>query len=68
MDKLEDHLLLRLRHIAERVQWMANAEARAAWVQGLGPNGEFWEEKKKLLDEADKVLDRIMEEPMKEKK
>jgi hypothetical protein len=68
MDELEDQLLLQLRHIAERVQWMANAEARAAWVQGLGTNGEFWAEKKRLLDETDKILDRIMEEPMKEKK
>jgi hypothetical protein len=68
MHELEDQLLLRLRHIAERVQWMANAEARAAWVQGLGAHGEFWEEKKRLLDETDKILDRIMEEPMKEKK
>ena len=47
---------------------MINAESRAAWVQGLGTHRGVSAEKKRLLDETDKILDRLMEEPMKEKK
>jgi hypothetical protein len=56
----EAELERRLQHIHDRVQWMANAEARAAWVNGYGAKGEFWEEKKKLLDETDRILDELL--------
>jgi hypothetical protein len=55
----EAKLERRLEVIHKRVQWMADAEARAAWVRGLGARGEFLPEKERLLDETDRILDEL---------
>jgi hypothetical protein len=53
-DAREKALQDRLTAIHKRVQWMANREAVAAWVNGFGANGEYWPEKERLLDETDR--------------
>jgi hypothetical protein len=55
----EEELEARLQKIHDRVQWMADREARAAWFNTYGARGEFWEEKKRLLDETDRILDEL---------
>ena len=55
----EAKLERRLEVIHKRVQWMADAEARAAWVRGLGARGEVLPEKERLLDETDRILDEL---------
>jgi hypothetical protein len=57
--KREAELLARLDSIHRRVEWMATTEGRAALVKGIGANGEFWPEKKRLLDETDRILDEL---------
>jgi hypothetical protein len=60
MDKRrEEEIERRLLQIHKRVQWMANTEARAAWLRTYGARGEFWNEKKKLLDETDRLFDEL---------
>jgi len=49
----------RLADIHRRVQWMADEEARSAWVNGLAAQGALMPQKMELIDEAEKVLGRI---------
>jgi hypothetical protein len=49
----------RLVAIHNRVQWMADEEARSAWVGGLAGQGHFLPEKERLIDETDKILDQL---------
>jgi hypothetical protein len=49
----------RLDQIHKRVQWMADEEARSAWVNGVAAQGGFWPKKLKLLDETDRILDEL---------
>lgn len=51
-----ERLMSRLAQIHQRVQWMADEEARSAWVNGAAANGLFFDEKERLLNEADRVL------------
>lgn len=53
-EKQIDDRLLAIHH---RIAWMADAEARAAWINGLAAKGAFLDEKERLLDEADRLLD-----------
>ena len=55
-------LEVRLNHIHTRVQWIADEEARSAWVKGFAARGDLMPEKIKLLDETDKILDKLMAE------
>ncbi|MFC3179549.1 hypothetical protein [Cypionkella sinensis] len=55
----EAQIQARLTQIHNRIQWLADAEARAAWVNGAAADGRFWPEKLKLLDEADALLDKL---------
>lgn len=55
----EAQIQARLTQIHNRIQWLADTEARAAWVNGAAADGRFWPEKLKLLDEADALLDKL---------
>ncbi len=59
-EEREAKLARRLEAIHKRVQWMANEEARAAWVGGIAARGEFLAEKERLLDETDRILDELL--------
>jgi hypothetical protein len=50
----------RLKDIHERVQWMADAEARSALVNGWAADGHLWPEKEKLIEESERLLDELM--------
>lgn len=67
-EELERLLMMRLQHIHEQVQWMANEEARSAWVQGWAARGGFSKKKIRLIDEADKILRKLLPEKPKKKK
>ena len=55
----EELLWKRLQHIHDRIQWMASAEANAAWVKGAAADGRFLPVKEQLIDEADRILDQL---------
>ncbi len=55
----KNQLWERLGAIHQRIQWMADEEAVAAWINGLAARGVFMEEKLRLLEEADHILDKI---------
>ena len=59
MTDQEKALWDRLGQIHGRVQWMADEEARSAWVGGEAARGVLMPEKMKLIEEAEQVLDRI---------
>lgn len=50
----------RLIDIHNRVQWIADEEARSVWVRGFAARGGFEPHRDNLLDEADKIIDRLM--------
>jgi len=53
-----DRIQRRLSAIHQRMQRIADLEAKAAWVNGFGSRGEFWSEKKALIEETDALLDK----------
>lgn len=55
----EDQIVKRLEATHKRVQWMADQEARAIWVGGVGARGEYLKEKESLLDETERLLDKL---------
>lgn len=55
----EEVLWARLKEIHERVQWMADREARAAWTGGGAADGSLWPAKKKLIEDAERILDKL---------
>lgn len=55
----EEELNLRLQGLHERLQWIADTEARAAWVGGYGAGGEFDGERERLIEKAERVLDEL---------
>ena len=57
--ELGQKLWTRLSQIHARIQWMADAEARAAMVGGAAADGRFIPEKLKLCDETDRILDKL---------
>lgn len=64
MDKeREQRLMARLAAIHKRVQWMADEEARSAWVNGPAAQGHFLDEKERLIEEADRVLNELERAP-----
>jgi hypothetical protein len=48
-----------LQHIHDRVQAIANAEVKAAWIRGAAADGRFIPEKERLLDEAEHTVDEL---------
>jgi hypothetical protein len=58
-EERERQLKHRLQSIHQRVQWMANEEARFVWVKGLAARGSHLIEKERLLDETDRILDEL---------
>lgn len=58
---MEDRLNERLLSIHKRLQRIADEEARSAWMKGVAASGAYAEEKVKLIDEAEKILDRLEE-------
>lgn len=58
MDQYE-LLEARLLVLHDRLQWIADEEARAAWVRGYGAAGEFQEEREKNIAEAEEILERL---------
>lgn len=55
----EEKLWDRLAAIHRRVQWMADEEARAALVGGRAADGAFLDEKERLCEETDRILDEL---------
>lgn len=55
----EKQLWDRIAAIHRRVQWMADEEARSAWVSGPAAQGSLLLTKDKLISEAEALLDRI---------
>lgn len=55
----EEKLNARLDSLAKRLQWITDTEARAAWVKGYGANGEFDEDRDRLIAQMEKVLDAL---------
>jgi hypothetical protein len=49
----------RLAQIHDRVNWMADQEARSAWVGGPAAQGIFLDAKERLIDEAERILDQL---------
>ena len=62
-NQVERGLHARLRAIYQRVQWIADEEARAAWVNGFAANGCYTDEKEKLLKRTEKILDKLFRQP-----
>lgn len=52
-------LMDRLAQIHDRVNWMADQEARSAWVGGPAAQGIFLDAKERLIDEAERILDQL---------
>ena len=55
----EQQILARLARINARMAWIAETEAKAAPVNGIGANGEFSAEHALLTTETDGLLDRL---------
>ena len=53
----EEELNARLDAIHARLQWISDAEARAAWVNGLAARGILDTERERLIQETERVLD-----------
>lgn len=55
----EAEILARLTQIHDRIRWLADEEARAAWVKGAAADRRFWPEKIRPLEETDVLLDKL---------
>jgi hypothetical protein len=55
----EKGLEARLLEIHKRLQWIADTEARAAWVAGYGARGEFEDERDLLLQQAEDIVTKL---------
>ncbi|MCG5486827.1 MAG: hypothetical protein KK482_24550 [Sinorhizobium meliloti] len=56
----EDELNKRLDALHARLTWISDTEGRAAWIQAYGANGEFDQERTKILTDAEDVLDQLV--------
>lgn len=57
----EEELEFKLTQLHKRINWIADKEARAAWVKGVGANGEFFNEKMRLIEESERVLAELVQ-------
>ncbi|WP_340116176.1 hypothetical protein [Pelagibius sp. 7325] len=54
-----DRLLNRIGTLSNRINDLAKREESAAWVGGAAADGRLQPQKDQLIDEIDKVLDRL---------
>ena len=59
VENREKRMEKRLLAIHKRVQWISNREERAAWIGGYGAQGQFEQEREKLLSKAEQILDEL---------
>ena len=50
----------RLDRLYERLKWISDTEARAAWFQSYGSNGEFDAERERLITKLEDTLDELV--------
>lgn len=55
----QEQIVTRLTYIHARLQWIADREAQAVWVNGIGANGEFSDEHARLTAESDDLVDQL---------
>lgn len=55
----EEALHARLKSLHKRLQWIADEEARSAWVNGLAAGGLHEEERDSLLEKVERALDEL---------
>ncbi len=58
-NRTEEQLNELLDSIHTNIQWIADREARAAWIGGFGVNGELDGRREELLIQADDILKRL---------
>lgn len=49
----------KLEIIHRRVEWMTKEEGRSALFNGIAAQGHFMDEKMRLLDEVERILDKL---------
>jgi hypothetical protein len=59
-ERRKNKLEARLLAIHQRMAWIANEEARSAWLKGAAAQGHFLDEKERLIDETDRILDKLI--------
>jgi hypothetical protein len=62
-DERKKRLEARLLSIHKRMQWIADTEMRAAWLNGAAARGEYLNEKERLIEETDRVVDELTSKP-----
>lgn len=55
----EEQIVERLKHIHDRIAWIADQEARSAWVKGWAADGHLDPERQRLIEEADTILEKL---------
>lgn len=55
----EAALNARLDRLNERLKWISDKEARAAWFASYGSNGEFDSERERLIGRMEETLDEL---------
>ena len=63
MSDREEELNFRLKSLHERFDWIADENARGAWVRGFAATPALYEEKVHLIERAEDVLLELMEQP-----
>ena len=48
--------------ISKQIQWIAHEEARSVFVQRFAARGGLTAQKEKLIDDAEKILNRLKED------
>lgn len=62
MSSDEDRLVWRLGALHDRINKIADIEARSALVGGWAAQGNLMPEKERLIDEAEKILDKLIDD------
>jgi hypothetical protein len=60
MESREERLKERLSALDEKLQRISDREARAALIRGFGAEGEFENERDRLLALAEQILDELI--------
>jgi hypothetical protein len=63
MSDREEELNFRLKSLHERFDWIADENARGAWVRGFAATPALYEEKVHLIERAEDVLLELMKQP-----
>jgi hypothetical protein len=60
VEKAREELLeARLLSVHRRMQWIADDEARTAWLKGAVSDHHFMSEKERLIEETERILDEL---------